>query len=70
MGLKLALPALKIRRGPTSRGRKLANREDVRVMACEMCVPSSKNHLPKRQPSPHLPSATGSPSASGKSELQ
>lgn len=43
MELKLALPVLKIRRGPTFRGRKLANKGDVRVMATEMCG----CHLPR-----------------------
>lgn len=37
MGLKRALPVLKIRRDPVSAGRKLANKGDERVVASEMC---------------------------------
>lgn len=70
MGLKLSLPALKVRRSLTVAGRKLPNREDWCMMASEMsgcCLPRI---IAQMSSSPWFPSATGSPSASGKSEPQ
>lgn len=70
MGLKLDLPALKIRRGSTSGGRKLANRGHVGLMASEMCGCRLPRIICKSPSLPRLPSATDGPSVSGKAELQ